>query len=95
MKNNKGHVNYVALMHKNYTTLIEQAMVNPKFKNFIYEMIGESKELNYQTYKSKVHQELLNFFRKKFGADLIPLNFWYDKVHIADRFYYLNVVFHK
>lgn len=25
----------------------------------------------------------------------MPLNFWYDKVHIASRKYYLDVIFHE
>ena len=36
---------------------------------------------------------MLAVSEKKFGLPLMPLYFWYDKVHIASRKYYLETVF--
>ena len=40
-------------------------------------------------------EKLVTLFEGKFGMKMLPMNFWYDKVHIARRDYYLEVIFNK
>ncbi len=39
-------------------------------------------------------RKVLEHYKGLYGIPLMPLLFWYDKVHIARKSYYLNVVFH-
>jgi hypothetical protein len=38
---------------------------------------------------------MLEYYQNKFGIALMPLIFWYDKVHVARKQYYLDVIFNR
>lgn len=64
-------------------------------KKYLVKLIGKEEDYNVNIHMKEFETDIVDYFKAKFGLPLVPLNFWYDKVHIASRKYYLEVIFHE
>ena len=89
-------INYITFMNKTYFNMIPRMCTNLKIRDHFLAMLGKDpKKYNFITDVDGFTEELLSLYQKRFGMNLLPMNFWYDKVHIARKDYYLNVIFDK
>lgn len=82
-------------MHKSYKTILARMLAIGAVKKWMVKMLGKQEEYNVNIRMKEFEKDVLEYFRGKFGLPLMPLNFWYDKVHIASRKFYLDIVFHN
>lgn len=95
MRKYKDNINYVTFMHKSYRTIIPRIISVVEVKKFIVKLIGKQEGYNVCLQMKDFENDIVEYFRGKFGLPLVPLNFWYDKVHIASRRFYLDVIFNE
>jgi hypothetical protein len=91
----KNHpLNYIGFMNKSVSKLPFTLDQDPNLRKYFSALI------NYQTTTPKHDHEsfvtqVVDYYKHLYGIPLIPLIFWYDKVHIARRSFYLEVIFNK
>jgi hypothetical protein len=86
-------INYIGFNNKSVLTnpifLYQTISIRKYFNSFIIPGPVEN-----QTQESYT-KDLVNYYDQKYGLPLLPLDFWYDKIHIARKSYYLEVIFHR
>lgn len=86
-------INYIGFFNKSVRTIPHELDQNLILRKYIADKIG------YQPDKVKHDHEVfikqvIDYYEQTYKLPLMPLLFWYDKVHIARRSYYLDVIFH-
>ncbi len=62
-------------------------------KKFWVDLQKEVKE--YDPNEKISEQKIIDYYDNKYGLKLMPLYFWYDRIHIARVDYYKNYVYNK
>ena len=87
MELSKPLINYIGFMSKSVQKLYQNLSRMGKFWSDLQPLIAP---------KSTITEEkILNYYYKKYGLNLMPLNFWYDRIHIVRTEYYKNYVFNE
>jgi hypothetical protein len=80
-------------MNKSVFKLAHELDQHMPLRKYFCEKIGYHPTVvkhNHEEFKGKV----LDYYQLHYGAPLMPLLFWYDKVHVARKSYYLETIFH-
>lgn len=86
-------INYISFMNKSYANIVPKLVKEKKIKEFLLDMLGWDPKYNVIANIGELTTAIINHFKEQFGLPLMPLYFWYDKIHIASRRYYLDVIF--
>lgn len=93
MRKYPNDIRYISFMNKSYANVVPKLISDKPMKEFILKMLGWNPDYNVIVNIEELTEGMCNHFKSKFGLPLIPLTFWYDKIHIASRQYYLDVIF--
>ena len=81
-------------MNKSYKTIPHKLLLQKNMHDHLNELVYK-KPTDKVIDTNKFILDILKQNKEKFNLTLMPLYFWYDKVHIASRQYYLDVIFRE
>ena len=87
-------INYIGFMNKSVNKLPHTWDENMNLRTYFVELVKYKPEVGKHNHKEFI-QRVLGYYRDLYQLPLMPLIFWYDKVHIAKREYYMQVIFNE
>ena len=88
----KHPINYIGLMNRSVKKLPHELDQHLPLRKYFSELVGYQSPNKKHEHVSFTEQ-VLRYYTRLYEIPLMPLLFWYDKVHIARKSYYLEVIF--
>lgn len=88
----KHPINYIGIMNRSVKKLPHEIDQHLPLRRYFSELVGYQSPNKKHEHVSFTEQ-VLRYFTNLYEIPLMPLMFWYDKVHIARKSYYLDVIF--
>jgi hypothetical protein len=85
-------INYIGLMNKSVAKLPYEFDQHKGLRKYFCDKV-DYHPTDVRHDHADFTRKMQEYYLKLYGFPLMPLMFWYDKVHVARKSYYLDVIF--